>query len=333
MSLKRLQQEEKRLLYVACSRAIHELHLFASIELKQNGELSRSRKGCLLAAGWEGLERRIVAATQPAPANVVMMPGAAAPSVPSSNGTVISLAAAAQRQFLRRLPADWFKDAPSEPRQALAAAIRTDQPIEDTGTGSRLARVQGIVLHALFERAAAGASGDRPDWGRLTDALLRQHGLTAADNAAARSAILEGMQKAFSHDEGRWLLMAHPSAPGDEAAIEASWNEQSWNEQNWTSSREGRILRQRPDRVFFAGESPGVPGSDYLWIVDYKTGLPAGTDRDTFLAAAREQYRSQLQSYSELFRNLSQLDVSAAQRGHRLAIYHPMLPWLDWWPG
>ncbi|HEX4582174.1 MAG TPA: 3'-5' exonuclease, partial [Acidobacteriaceae bacterium] len=338
MSARRLQQEEKRLLYVACSRAIHELHLFASIELKQNGELARSRKGCLLAAGWEGLERHIVAATRPAPANVVTMPGAVSPSLPSSNGTVISLAAAAQRQFLRRLPAEWFKDAAIEPRQALAAAIRTNRPLEDTGTGSRLARVQGIVLHALLERTAAGASGDRPDWGRLTDALLRQHGLTLAETAAARSAILQGMRNALRHEEGRWLLMAHPSAPGDESATEGfwneqSWNERSWNEQSWTSTREGRILRQRPDRVFFAGTSPGVPGTEYLWIIDYKTAaLPAGVDRDSFFTAAREQYRSQLESYSELFRRLSELDESAAQREHRLAIYHPVLPWLDWWP-
>jgi hypothetical protein len=137
--------------------------------------------------------------------------------------------------------------------------------------------------------------------------------------------------------------MAHPSAPGDESATEKFWherseneksrNEQSWNEQSWTTTTEGRILRQRPDRVFFAGASPGVPGTECLWIIDYKTAaLPAGGDRDSFVAAAREQYRSQLESYSELFRRLSELDESAAQREHRLAIYHPMLPWLDWWP-
>jgi ATP-dependent helicase/nuclease subunit A len=334
-SLHRLRQEEKRLLYVACSRAIHELHLFASIELKQNGELARSRKGCLLAAGWDGLERRIEAA-RPAPANVVVMPGVSA-SLPSSNGTVPSLAAAAQRQLLKRLPASWFKEAEIESRQMPDATIRIARPMDDTVTGSRLARVQGIVLHALLERIAAGASGDRPDWARLTDALLRQHGLTPADTAAARSAILEGMRNALSHEEGRWLLMAHPSASVNESATqrfwnEQSWNEQSWNEQSWTSTKEGRILRQRPDRVFFAGESPGAPGTNYLWIIDYKTApLPTGIDRDLFLAAAREQYRGQLESYSELFRKLSELDEAAAQREHRLAIYHPMLPWLDWW--
>ena len=92
------------------------------------------------------------------------------------------------------------------------------------------------------------------------------------------------------------------------------------------------MLRQRPDRVFFGGRSPGAPGAECLWIVDYKTGpLPEGTSRESFLTASREQYRSQLESYSELFRKLSDLDPAAAHREHRLAIYHPMLPWLDWW--
>ena len=91
-------------------------------------------------------------------------------------------------------------------------------------------------------------------------------------------------------------------------------------------------IGQRPDRVFLAGESPGAPGMDYLWIIDYKTSaLPAGADRDAFLAASREQYRSQLESYSELFRKLRDVDEAADRRQHRLAIYHPMLPWLDWW--
>jgi ATP-dependent exoDNAse (exonuclease V) beta subunit len=206
-----------------------------------------------------------------------------------------------------------------EVKPAPNAVTHITRLVEDTG--SRLARVQGIVLHALLERAAAGTSGDHPDWSRLTDALLRQHGLTSADAAAARSAILQGLHNALGHEAGRWLLTACDSAPG-----------KSWNEKSWTSAREGRLLRQRPDRVFFGGESPAAPGNEYLWIVDYKTGaLTDNTDRDSFLVSSREQYRGQLEAYSALFRKLPELDEAAAHRGHRLAIYHPMLPWLDWW--
>jgi hypothetical protein len=69
-----------------------------------------------------------------------------------------------------------------------------------------------------------------------------------------------------------------------------------------------------------------------LWIVDYKTAALTEGDRDAFLFTSREQYRSQLEAYSELFRKLPELDGSSTRREHRLALYHAMLPWLDWWP-
>ena len=322
-SLRRLRQEEKRLLYVACSRAIHELHLFATVERKQDGNLAQPRQGSLLAAGWAGLEHRLVEATRPTPAsNLLAMPATSPSSLPTQNGIVDTLVAAAQpTQVLRRLPVDWFADVTAEVEPARDTAVRVAKFIEDTG--SRLARVQGIVLHALLERAAAGTSGDHPDWSRLTDALLRQHGLAQADADSAHSAILQGIRNALGHDVGRWLLTLG----------EPSRNQQSWSETSWTSSGEGRMLRQRPDLVFFGGESPGAPGNHYLWIVDYKTAaLTDKTDRDTFLASSREQYRSQLEAYSELFRKLPELDDVVARPEHRLAIYHPMVPWLDWWP-
>jgi ATP-dependent helicase/nuclease subunit A len=335
-SLRRLQQEEKRLLYVACSRAINELHLFATIERKQTGELAFPRKGSLLAAGWAGLERRIAAATQATPAsNVLVMPRTSQPPLQTGNGRVEALAAAAPGplQVLHRLPTDWFSDPESEIKQPPAAATRMLPATEDAGSGSRLARVQGIVLHALLERVAAGTSGDHPDWGRLTHALLRQHGLSRQDAASAHAIILRGLQNALGHDAGRWLLTGRSAVPGEQSGTDTSWNERSWSEQSWTRASDGRVTGQRPDRVFFGGASPGAAGADYLWIVDYKTAaLPEGTPRDSFLAVSRDQYRSQLESYSELFRKLPELDQRAAQRGHRLAIYHPMLPWLDWWP-
>ena len=335
MSSRRLHQEEKRLLYVACSRAINELHLFATIGRKPTGELARPRKGTLLAAGWPGLEQRIAEATQAvSDSNVLVMPRASLSPLHAGNGTVKALAAAAHEplQVLHRLPLDFFSDPKPEMRQPPAADASTISAKEEGGRDSRLARVQGIVLHALLERLAVGTSGDHPDWGRLAHSLLRQHGLSRADTQSAHDAVIRGLHNALGHDEGRWLLVARSVIPVEQSRDERSWHATSWNETSWTSASKGRMLRQRPDRVFFGGRSPGAPGADCLWIVDYKTSpLPEGTSRESFLAASREQYRSQLESYSELFRKLSDLDPAAAHRAHCLAIYHPMLPWLDWW--
>jgi ATP-dependent helicase/nuclease subunit A len=277
--------------------------------------------------------------------NVVAMPATSLARLQVGNGRVEALAAAGHEplQVIRRLPAKWFSDSESEIKQPIAAATPLVHAREDAGAGSRLPRIQGIVLHTLLERVAAGTSGDHPDWGRLTHSLLRQHGLSRSDAASAHAVVLRGLKNALGHGEGRWLLAARNVAPsgqsGDHTSrnqqswTEQSWSEQSWTEQSWTSASAGRVQVRRPDRVFFGGASPGVPGADYLWIVDYKTAaLPEGTPRDSFLVASREQYRSQLESYSELFRKLSALDERAAQRERRLAMYHPMLPWLDWWP-
>jgi ATP-dependent helicase/nuclease subunit A len=297
------------------------LHLFATFELKQNGDLKAPKKSTLLAAGWQGLEHRIAQTVRPVPASdILIMPGASGIAGP---GVVGSIAAAVERpQTLRRLPLESFPHVVTEtPKKA--SANTTVRAIEDAGIAGRLARIQGIVLHSLLERAASGKSGQHPDWARLTDALLRQHGLTREDFETARSAILRGLENALLHEDGRWLLMQRDSAPG-----------QSWNETPWSMVKEGRVIGERPDRVFLGGASPGAPGTEYLWIVDYKTApLPNGADREAFFAASRELYRNQLEAYSELFRNLPVVDEAVTTREHRLAIYHPMLPWLDWWPG
>jgi ATP-dependent helicase/nuclease subunit A len=345
----RLRQEERRLLYVACSRAIRELHLFTALERKQDGELCRAREGTLLQAGWDGLEQRVrdalVAFTHTAGTNLVAMSAAygplsatangnSAPHRSQANGMVSDIAAAAPQQKLRRLPSSAFPEiatpqiatpqivAPQNAAAQIAArsirsldrAPRVDSQRTTGQSSSRVARVQGIVLHALLQQAASGNSGVRPDWSRLATALLRQHALSPAETSAAQEVILRGLQNAIQDEDGRWLLMPRAS---------------SYNERSWTLLADRRMLRQRPDLVFFAGATPQAPGSDYLWIIDYKTaGLAVGEDRELFLTSSRDQYREQLEQYSELFRRM---DSASTRREHRLALYHPLLPWLDWW--
>jgi ATP-dependent exoDNAse (exonuclease V) beta subunit len=332
----RLRQEEKRLLYVACSRAIRELHLFTALERKQDGELCRPGEGTLLRAGWDGLEGRmrneLAAHMQATGTNLLATPGVLDALAATANGNSTSHATAANGlvnitaappQKLLRLPSSAFPEAvaPVNDAPLIRCADRaprpksTDQSItHDGGRGNRVARVQGIVLHALLQQAASGNSGARPDWSRLTTALLRQHALSTTETSAAHGVILRGLENALQHEDGRWLLTPRAS---------------SYNERSWTSLADSRVLLQRPDLVFLAGATPQESGSDYLWIIDYKTAaLAVGEDREGFLSASREQYREQLEQYSELFRRM---DSTTTRRQHRLALYHPLLPWLDWW--
>jgi hypothetical protein len=82
--------------------------------------------------------------------------------------------------------------------------------------------------------------------------------------------------------------------------------------------------------VFRGGEQPGEAGATCLWIIDYKTGAPEfGEEAAAFLTSSRERYREQLERYSQLFRSLGDENSSLP---HRLALYYPMLPHMDWWP-
>ncbi len=334
----RLRQEHKRLLYVACSRAIRELHLFAIVERDPAGALRKPRTGSLLAAGWEGLAPRIeatlaqtalvpteattaVADHVAPPSNVVELTQLDLFSRSDNAGMLTDLAAAAPGQSLYRLPQSWFDSRPALSLQpdarAAAQAGQLRSPLD------RLARIRGTVLHALLAHAATVQplpAADDLRWTQLAAALLRQHALGAAESAKLKDAILGALHNALTGEHGRWLLGATSSAQ---------------NESSWTSMSSGRLQRHRPDRIFLGGEVPGAAGEECLWIVDYKTAAPSGAeDRATFLTRSREQYGAQLETYSRVLRaaDLSASDPSAVQRQHRLAIYHPALPYLDWWP-
>jgi hypothetical protein len=81
----------------------------------------------------------------------------------------------------------------------------------------------------------------------------------------------------------------------------------------------------RLDRVFRAGETPLTAGSDYLWIIDYKTATHGRGGVDEFLAEERVKYGPQMLAYAQMMRG-------KVERGRiRVGLYYPMLPRLVWW--
>jgi hypothetical protein len=117
----------------------------------------------------------------------------------------------------------------------------------------------------------------------------------------------------------RWILAPHP-----EAQSEASWS-------GFTSglaAGDRRLRTLRADRVFRAGPTPGpVPlheGSDYLWVIDYKTGAaPSGA---LFLQAERALYAPQLLAYASALRALHGPETQL-----RLGLYYPVIAAFDYW--
>ena len=166
-------------------------------------------------------------------------------------------------------------------------------------------------LEHLAARLAEGATipvllAEVPTWSPRIAAVLRANGLAPADIDRYTADLLRGLTRMLNHEEGQWIL-----APRTDAASESSLT--SWRED---------LSTIRLDRSFHAGPTPLTNGSDYLWIVDYKTTSHGAGKLDAFLESERKKHAPQLEAYA---RELT-LDKPI-----RLALYYPMLPQIIWW--
>ena len=89
-------------------------------------------------------------------------------------------------------------------------------------------------------------------------------------------------------------------------------------------------LRSAPTASSCAGPEPGLPGEEFLWIIDYKTSDRGTGSLEDFLAAQRAAYAPQLETYTRILAPAQSKSLSQV----RLALYFPTLPLLTWWqPG
>ncbi len=160
-------------------------------------------------------------------------------------------------------------------------------------------------LQVLSSRLKSGAApgdllAELPGWEVRLAASLRNEGL--APSLAAREAprALRSLSATLRDPIGRWILAPHPAAS---------------NELELTSAG-GHSLRA--DRIFAAGDSPGLDGITSVWIVDFKTSDPGSRSEALFAEAELAKYRPQLQAYADIFRSATQ-----DPRKIQLALYYP----------
>jgi ATP-dependent helicase/nuclease subunit A len=315
--------ESKRLFYVACTRARHELHLFAAPQLSSKGVPSINSDS-LLKAAWPAAERHVMA--QPVA------------DERSAWGSGFALAAAGVSSgvpVLHRLRADF------DPR-ARFAEIRANGPQFEAlaepaiprqqfarPEGSISARSFGNVIHACLDMLATErAKGSKPSaliaaiasWTPRIAAMLRSDGLPRpAVDRLARDA-MHTLRNTLRDPDGLWLMEPHPSAACEFALM-------AWPADSSGTLGNGRPASIRVDRVFRAGSQPHQPGDDYLWIVDYKTTSHAGPEHQEFLAQQRATYSSQLETYARILAPSQSIPMERV----RLALYFPAIPTLCWW--
>jgi ATP-dependent exoDNAse (exonuclease V) beta subunit len=308
---RREDDEAKRLLYVATTRARTELHLLGTATLTKNGqELGPGSSGSLLGIAWTALQPDFERARDE--------------QVPAGDPAPLQAEFAFVPAFiqLRRLPADWKPPEYAVPREDEEPALE----VIERPRGSLAARAFGIVVHALLEDMtrlpgieAAGVSHlvleELRTWRPRALAMLRAAGLPRAEAEPQAAEVVRALQAVLQDAKGRWIL-----GPRAAAQTETSWS-------GWIPSGGAEVVRTlRGDRIFRAGATPCSMEETHLWIVDYKTARHGATGLDAFLESEKEKYLHQLEAYAGIMRK-----VHGENQPLRLALYYPLLTRLVWW--
>ena len=200
---RREDDEAKRLLYVAATRARTELHLLGTATVKKDGQLGPGTSRSLLGIAWDALksdferahaERKPAVNTAPQQGEFVFPPPA--PAIQ-----------------LRRLPAGW------KPREYAVLTADVEPIVErlERPRGGLSARAFGTVVHALLEDLAGLGGIDAAcvspavleqlgGWRPRAMAMLRAAGLPRAEAEPQSAEVVRALLSVLHDAEGRWIL-------------------------------------------------------------------------------------------------------------------------------
>jgi ATP-dependent exoDNAse (exonuclease V) beta subunit len=351
-------QEDRRILYVAATRAREELHLFArpAYKVEADGSLSLPDPAAsLLATAWPALEEEVRArfdarksarAASSAGQEEVIESIAA-----SGEDNLLRMPSPAKPTILRRLPPDYQPEqinglqpataespalaqmlrAPSFPRP-FAERVGDHQPeaaIFSQGAasstlyarhqGGLLSRVLGTAVHALFEELSRLRAAS--DWPAARAALQRCESRIAAQARASGLDPAQAVQVA-----AQALQLAIEASLDPVAQWILSPHAGAASELRWAGVVAGSLRAVQVDRVFRAGLNPQSEGQQAWWIVDYKTAHADHLDPAAALPELRNLFAPQLEAYATVLRNLHGQDAVL-----RAALYYPRMLLLDWW--
>jgi ATP-dependent exoDNAse (exonuclease V) beta subunit len=324
---KREEQENRRILYVACTRAREQLHLFARPAYKSEadgGLILVNPTNSLLATAWPALEEEVrtrfeewKTANAPSQAHVDQV----LDSIAAAGSNLLLMAAPIRPAPLRRLPPE-YRPEPFKAAKPGATGLDIEsweRSYYSRHEGGLLSRALGTAVHALLEELARLRT--TLDWEASRAALLlvepsiaaQARGIGIGRSQAAQIA-REALQLAIqaTHDPlGAWLLSPHADAASEAA---------------WAGIVGGSLRSVRVDRVFRAGPTPASEGDDCWWIIDYKTAYVDNLDPKAVLPQLREIFAPQVEAYAELLRKLhgSETPIFAG-------LYYPRMLLLDWW--
>ena len=279
--------ENTRVLYVAATRAIRNLYLFANLKPAKKEGWQAPGKTTLLAPIW----KTIAAGIDDGQYSI------------NQTETDDSFQPRPRLNSLRRLPATF--EAPT--READAMTLGTEETQSAAGTQvdadlSLRARLLGTVMHRTLKQIANEGINKWPEQ-RLQhlppawSAQLKELGILATSEELDR--LSRGLTTMLEDPRGQWILHNHEQAQC----------EQALGYHHRESNHAGTSVL---DRTFV---DQGI-----RWIIDYKFSMPAeGEPEQQFIARQISSYQAQLKHYANLYLALEENPV-------RCALYFPQMP-------
>ena len=304
LEAERAAHEDERLLYVAATRAIRNLHLVgtAGVDEQNDDGLKPPAAGTLLKLLWPGVAQPVFAAA-PARLGPVTAPQTGidpATFVPP----LVRLREAGLPDALRTLPLGMRPAANLIERDVAEGGIALEASV-----GTLVHRCLELIAraaHDLGRGREASADGDEvAGWSaRRVRALapayrrwLGEAGHGAGEAREGAELVVTALCQTLASSAGRWILAQH-----DRAGAEQAWS--ACGVEDGAAVTVNHVI----DRIFIA--------DGCRWIVDYKTVLADADQPAAALQARAEKYRPQLERYAELF--------SGDPLPLRMAIYFPL---------
>ncbi len=301
--------ESNRLFYVACTRAIHNLHLLA------HATLSKSKATKNKQVQDQSQDETTEIAFKP---NTLL--GKLWPNIESS-ATIITIDSTSKDTsansplshpaIISRLSVDW--SLPEYPTTDLLNNYRPQHHAESSNTDNRAkpdallqrhARYFGTVLHRALQDIS---ESDYRQWDQprienqryVWQLQLEQIGSPAQLALEHSHQIVKIIKRILVSDTGQWILDNRHK----ESACELSLWREAYNKE---------MQEYIIDRTFID------INTDTRWIIDYKSSSPDPEQAlDEFIAQQAAQYRDQLTAYRQLF---DQQDKTT-----QCALYFPVL--------
>ncbi|MFT4725714.1 MAG: ATP-dependent helicase/nuclease subunit A [Granulosicoccus sp.] len=308
------EQEKLRLLYVACTRAKHHLHLIARSAHSASGELRAPITSSLLKPLWPLLEpdfkTSAASATDRTASNAQLT---------DLEGTKQQIAFEIEDQplhpRLERLPIDgqfplakvfeWNSREQNEKSP--------DDKLEFSWAG-REARDIGTVVHLHLQGLASDSQrpASKFDTGNdrvIIERQLRNLGVAAHRISTAADRVVHGVENALNDERGQWVLASHVDARS-EWALSVPLD---------AADPALGVYKVVIDRTFVDDEGT-------RWIIDFKTGDHSGGQLDAFLDSEQSRYSDQLNRYADIIARIENRPI-------RVGLYFPMLKgWREWQP-